>query len=297
MTTETEAIATMVKASAHPPQVLQVVDPDSGEVVVLTISPDNMTVRDLTKDLDARRDNPRRRTGTVAVKSLDSFIEMVNRNKDARAIVYADDSAKPVITAVMNDHMPGNDAPGHRDHRVVYAPELSSEWQAWTGRDGKPMDSGAFAEFLEEHALDMRDPAAGIGDGTQKIIDALGVKPAAPATIRGLARDLTVRVNSKVTDARNLQSGEAQLVFESSHTTVEGKPLAVPGAFLVALPIYRGGPGYLFVARLRYRVSNGGISWSYSLASTDVAKREVMAEMIATIREKVGALVVEGQPG
>ena len=296
MSTETEAVAKIVEDHANKPDTMVVTDPETGAALVLAVVPNSMKAMDLTPELDKRLPFPKRRTGVIRAKSLAALIEMVNRWKDGCTVVYADDSEAPVITAVMNDHFPEADGdPGFRDHRILYQPELSDEWLAWTSMDEKAMGSEAFALFLEDHILDLVDPSGGIGAATQKIVDGLGVEVATPAKVRGLARDLTVHVNSRVKDARNLQSGEAQLIFESQHTDAEGKPVKIPGAFLVGIPIYKGGPGYLFVARLRYRVGNG-LTWSFSLAQTDLAKREVMAEMVKRIKDACGVLVVEGTP-
>lgn len=297
MTSETEAVAALVTSNAHEPQTLEVEHPDTGEKLIISCVPSNMTARDLTKDLDARMPHPRRRTGTVVVKAMAAFIAMTKRFSSEATVIYCDDGQRPTFTAVLNDHLRyGDGTPGHRDHRIVYAPELSPEWQAWTGRDGKLQDSSSFAEFLEERALDLVDPAAQIPASTQKVIDALGVSVAAPATVRGLARDITIHVRSTVKEARNLQSGEAQIVFDTQHTDSSGNKLTIPGAFLVAIPIYRGELPFLFVARLRYRVKDGQVLWAFQLAQTDLAKREVMAEMITTIREETECLTIEGTP-
>ncbi len=295
--TEAEAVANVARAGAHGPQVMRVTHPETNEQIVLSVVPDNMTARDVTAELDKRLPAPRRRTGTIVVKAMAAFIAMTNRHKSEATVVYCDDGQKPTFTAVMNDHRPDADGtPGYRDHRVLYAPELSPEWQAWTGRDSKLQDSSSFAEFLEERALDLVDPAAQIPASTQKVIDALGVSVAAPATVRGLARDITIHVRSTVKEARNLQSGEAQIVFDTQHTDSSGNKLTIPGAFLVAIPIYRGELPFLFVARLRYRVKDGQVLWAFQLAQTDLAKREVMAEMITTIREETECLTIEGTP-
>jgi uncharacterized protein YfdQ (DUF2303 family) len=239
---------------------------------------------------------PVRRVGIINVASIDAFLAMVNRHRSDSTVVYCDDGDAPRLTAVINDHLPNTDGKaGFRDHRVVYAPELSEQWTAWTEHDGEALSMSEFAQHLEDRALDMIDPAAPMPASTKAILDALGVKAAAPSVIRGLARSLTIHESSRVTEARNLQSGEAQLTFESTHTDQDGKPLTVPGAFLVGIPIYKGGPGYLFVARLRYRKSGPSITWSYSLAQTDAAKREVMAEMVRRVGADAGVLVIEGQ--
>lgn len=296
--TEAEAVAKIAIEGISVPQTMNVTDPETGTSIVLTVVPATMTALDMTAELDKRLPFPRRRAGTVEVQSIDSFLALVNRHKSDATVVYCSDhSTSPRLTAVMDDHMPESTGiAGHRQHRVVYAPELSEQWTAWAEHDSNSMSMTAFAEFLDERALEMIDPAQPMPASTRAILDALGVKAASPSVIRGLARSLTIHESSKVVETRNLQSGEAQIAFESTHSDADGKPLTVPGAFLVGFQIYKGGPGYLFVARLRYRKVGPAIMWSYTLAQTDAAKREVMAEMVKRIRTDTACLVVEGTP-
>jgi uncharacterized protein YfdQ (DUF2303 family) len=247
------------------------------------------------QEVDEVRGCPRRRKGTIRALSLEALIELVNRHKSTRTIVYVDPDGFTFV-GVLNDFAPGAEGePGFRDHRVVYQAVLSKEWAAWTFGDSKPMRQGEFAAFLEEHVLDLLDPS-GLGPATQKVIDALGVTVASPAVLRGLARDLSVRVKQQVREARNLATGETQVVFASEHATDDGRPLVVPGAFVVGIPVFEHGALYALVARLRYRVAEGVITWSYALTHPENAKRDAIDGMIATIREKTGVLVLEGAP-
>ncbi len=299
MNTETEAVASILKNQPFPPQVLPVKDEKTGMTRYVMVVPDNMTVEDFTDQLRELLPAPERRTGTTLVKSIDAFLALVNRWKSDSTVVYADDATQPVITAVVNDHRPdAAGTPGFRDHRIVYQPALSDEWKTWTSLQGKWLTSEQFAELLEDRALDLVDPSTpAVGPNTTKILNALNVQAATPSRIAGLARSLTVCVNMRVKDSRNLQSGEGSIMFESSHTDEAGKPLEVPGAFLLGIPIYKGGPGILFVVRLRYDVKNQAILWKFLLSQTDLAKRETMETMIKRIGAETAVVVVEGQPG
>lgn len=296
MTTEAEAVAALATKAAGIISQQTVTDPETGTKVSVLLVPNTMQSVAIQAALDARMSAPRRRMGSIYVASIASFVAMVNRHKSDATVVYCCDNDQPSLTAVMNDHLPeATGAAGFRDHRVCYHPELSDQWQAWADHDGEALSMSAFAEHLEDNAMDMVDPAIPMPQVTADILTSLGVKAAAPATIRNLARSLTIHESSKVSETRNMQSGEAQLMFESTHTDADGKPLVVPGAFLVGFPIYKGGPPYLFVARLRYRKQGGTIVWIYSLAQTDLAKRRNMEEMIRKVGSETGVLIIEGQ--
>lgn len=292
--TENDALIETVKALYHPQDLLVDVRSIENNVPVLVLPDGLRRIPIPEQEIDEARGCPRRRKGTIVALSLEALIELVNRHKSDKTVVYVDQSG-PVFTAVLNDFPPGAvSSPDFRDHRIHYQAALSAEWAAWIGRSNSPMKQADFAAFLEEHVLDLLDPS-GLGPTTQKVIDALGVSVATPAVLRGLARDLSVRVKQQVREARNLATGETQVVFASEHSTDDGRPLVVPGAFVIGIPVFQGGELYALVARLRYRVGEGHIMWSYSLAHADNAKRDVVQGMIASIREKTGVLVLEGR--
>lgn len=293
--TENDAVIETVKTLYQPSMQALKVDSMQGNVPFLLVPSGIQRIPIHESEVDEARGAPRRRKGTIQVLSIEAFIDLVNRHKSDSTVVYSNDSRTEFV-AVHNDHLPSACAePGFRDHRILYAGQLSEEWRSWMGGDGKGMDQSSFAAHLEDHVLDLLDPTS-IGPETQKIVDALGVSVACPAVLRGLARDLSVRIKQQVREARNLATGETQVVFASEHATEDGRPLLVPGAFVIGIPVFEHGPLYALVARLRYRISNGTIVWSYSLAHPGNAKRDVWQGMIAVVREKTGALVVEGTP-
>jgi uncharacterized protein YfdQ (DUF2303 family) len=293
--TENDSLIEHVKAFYLPQETHIDVTELDGKVPVLVL-PHGMTRANIPEqEIDEARGMPRRRKGTICALSIAAFVELVNRNKTDTSIIYADESDATFV-AVLNDHAPGEtSSPGFRDYRVSYSAQFSEEWGTWTKRANVYMSQAEFAAFLEDHVLDLLDTAA-IGPQTQKVVDALGVTVASPATLRGLARDLSVRIKQQVREARNLATGETQVVFMSEHATDDGRPLVVPGAFIIGIPVFAHGPLYAIVARLRYRITEGKIAWSYSLAHPENAKRDVMQGMLAIVREKTGVLVVDGNP-
>jgi len=259
------------------------------------VVPKGMTVVDIQADLDKRAEAPRRATGDVRVNTLEAFIALTNRHVSPETVVYVDDGAQPKLVAVLNDHGGGAE-PGWRDHRIVYLPALSEEWKAWAANEGKPLAQVTFAELLEDRCLDVIAPSSA-GPKTQGIIEQLGVKAAYPAELQGLAKGLSVKVDQHVKEVRRLDSGEMQVIYSEQHNGEDGKPLSVPNAFVVAIPVFLGGAAYTHVVRLRYRAREGRITWSYNVVHADQAKRDAVLDMMSTVREKLPeALVVEGTP-
>jgi uncharacterized protein YfdQ (DUF2303 family) len=237
---------------------------------------------------------PWRSKGTVRVSDVAALVAMVNRHKTEHTVIYVDHERDvPSIVAVLNDD--ANDAPGFGDWRVLYSVKFSPEWGTWTTLDGHSFDMSHFSSFLEDNILDILDPKTAPPSAT-KILDALSVKAADAAMLQGISREFSVNVNSKVKEARSLQSGEAQIMFGEEHTDAKGKPVKVPGAFIIKVPVFEGGDHFAVVARLRYRVRGGAITWTYKLFRTDLVLRTVVAELVQKVEKETGCLTVLGRP-
>lgn len=242
------------------------VDP---ETTVLAV-PKGYVVQSIKPLLDEYLEAPERRKGTARLGTLDSFKEHVLRFKDDDSALFADPKADgPSLTCVFDYHRQGPTGdPRFGTHRAVYAFPISDEWKAWLSQNGKPMAQSQFAAFLEDRIADVASPADP-GELAREFAAKLFVSFAGPSRLIELSRGLSVRVDQTVRNAQNLQSGEAQVQFVATHTADDGKPLNVPGAFLLNVRVFRNGVPYEIPARLRYRVKEGAITWFYELYRAD----------------------------
>ncbi len=245
--------------------------------------------------LEEYRLRPERRTGTATAQTLQSFIALVNRHKDADSAVFADmDWQKPGFTAVIDYHGAGDDhAPRHLGHRIAYAFPLSEEWKTWLARDGKAMTQLDFAAFIEDRIADLSAPRDTEVDAIESLFR---TRIADPAEVVNLSRGLAVAVDSKVARAVTLQSGEGEMVFEEVHRDGGGQKLTIPGVFMVALPVFfRGAPARLPV-RLRYRVKDGAVIWFYQLWRPDTYVTEAILRDRDAVAVETGLPIYEGTP-
>lgn len=247
--------------------------------VTMVVMPRDRELRSIKSILDEHLKQPERRKGTAEAQELESLVEMVNRSKDTHSALFADRDG-PRLMGVINYNASGAEVSTSArwgDHRVVYNFPVSDAWQAWMATSGTWISQADFAAFLEDHVTDVLDPSKA-SDVHRQLIEQVGGAFATPARLMELARGLTVNVNRKVSNQQNLASGEAQLMFTEEHNDAKGKQLKVPSAFLLALPVFRNGDLFKVVARLRYRVREGTVTWSYALHQTeqvfDVAFRE-----------------------
>jgi uncharacterized protein YfdQ (DUF2303 family) len=284
----------------------QVLDPiaETQGKATLALIPKGMEVTDLGPMLAKTRMQPIRRTGTATLQDLDSFIAHVNRFRDADSVVFCDqaDPAKPKLLAVLDYHRAGADqVPRFCVHRAAHAFPLSEAWKTWAGKNDQAMGQAAFAELIEERIADLLVPPSPMSEETADAsliawVRQMGTRFADAATMLELSRGLLVRQNVRVKNAVTLASGEAQMAYETEHTTDVGAPLTIPGAFLLALPVFDRGAAYRVPVRLRYRVADGKVVWRYLLHRPDAVFRDALNEALGQVRKETGLPVLIGTP-
>ena len=295
---EAEAVATIVRHSTEP-RLLEVKD-DAGTARTIILMPDGSggwtydTAKDTFSDY---RTAPERREGLATFSELDSFVAHTKRFADADSVVFADRVSKqPSLLSVLDYHRAGADAsPRFGKHRGRYAFPLADEWTAWQSVNGKAMEQDVFARFIEDRLSDVADPGKA-GDGAAHFASLLSCGFASAGKLLELSRGLAVHVGRRVANHANLATGEATISFNEEHTDEVGKPMKVPGAFLLAVPVFRNGPLYQVPARLRYRVSGGALSWTYDLWRTDVVFDHAIGEAVEKVRDETKLPVLYGAP-
>jgi hypothetical protein len=70
----------------------------------------------------------------------------------------------------------------------------------------------------------------------------------------------------------------------------------VPGLFLIAIPVFKDGVVYRLPVRLRYRLKEGTVFWSYDIYRDDKAFKDAYDEICVQIEEETGSHVFVGQP-
>jgi uncharacterized protein YfdQ (DUF2303 family) len=292
--TEADAVGELA-TRAFEPRLMEIEDPIIGRVEVF-VGPNNVEPRSIKKLLDEYRTEPERKRGTAALQTLQSFIAHVNRHKDPDSVIFATESNTRLACVFDYNHAGADGDPRFGVHRAHYDCPLSDEWKAWDAIDGKQLGPNEFAEFIESRIADIVDPSSA-GDGAKKFADTLGVEFAGPAKVMEMSRGIALRVNAKVARQVNLQSGVTQFVFQEQHNDENGEPLKVPGAFLIAIPVFKGGALYQLPVRLRYRVGSGGtLSWTLARYRDDRALQHAFAEVCETAQKETALPLFFGTP-
>ena len=247
---------------------------------------------------DGYRPKPIARTGTARHTRLDSFIAHVLRFKADHSAIFASDNSKnPKLAAVFDYHPEGPDRAETQPmkHRSEYAFPLSDEWKAWAEKDGETMAMTDFAAFLEDRIVDVVANATPSSPAAKDFVAKTGGNIASPSKLIEIARGLQVNESSVLREARNLSTGEAEVVFQSEHLDASGNKLTLPNLFMICLPVFARAPvAYQILARFRYRKVGGGIVFFYELWRPDLVFEQAFSEAITEVRQQTALPVFVG---
>jgi hypothetical protein len=282
------------------PVVREIEEPGTGLKLLAAVSKAGVNV--IHADAwDEVREGPRARRGVARFTSIDSLIDHTKRFADADSVLYAvDDRSAPSISAILDYYVAGaNGAPRWGRHRGHYSFVLSDEWKIWNKANASWFGMAEFQHFLEDRLPDVLTLIGGedeLSEAGQVYVNALKTDVATQQQLFELSRGLDVHSDETVKQHAKLTSGEAQIVFSTEHKTSDGKPLRVPGVFLIGIPVFKNGPVYRIIARLRYRVKEGEIKFQYELWAADRSFDDAFQQACARVVAETELPIFFGQP-
>ncbi len=293
---ETDALAKLVTEHIRPS--LVELDEVGRRILVLPKGLETHSIKNL---LDEYRTAPERKIGVAMLGDLASFIAHAQRFADIDSALFASaDPKRPTLLSVLDYHEkseagePGD--PRFGQHRGFYAFPLSDEWLAWTSNNAKGMLQQKFAEFVEDRIVDILGDPTRAGARARDVAEKIQVSFAPASRLLELSRGMSIRSNSKVATALNLASGEVQVSYATSHEDEGGGKMNVPAAFLIGIPVFRNGDLYELPVRLRYRLSEGVLSWFYELYGADRIFEHAFKEACEAASQATGLPLFVGAP-
>tara|TARA_R100000808_G_scaffold17512_2_gene38677 strand:+ start:11022 stop:11990 length:969 start_codon:yes stop_codon:yes gene_type:complete len=289
-----------------------ITDPATREQLPVLLFPNGSHQPLQPSDFDRVNGKPSARKGTARLRSLDSFIDFVNRFGDSDSAVFViDEQSNPSMTAVLDynradslvtdDDASGSTAHGEYrfgEHRAVFQFPVSDEWNAWMAKDGEALTMAEFAQFLEERVLEVAEVDK-VPESAARFVTMMGGEKniADWSTLTALAKSLKVYENAVVSEATNLASGALSLSLNEEHETeVGGIKAEVPTMFFIDIPIFRDGVIYRLPVRLRWRKGRGSISFFYELWGHDRAFTDAMKEAVERVGNDTPAQTFYGHP-
>lgn len=220
-------------------------------------------------DLAHRLSAPAATHALVTLLDPVDFAEYVNRYKTPATVIFADPDAMR-FRAVLDYH----EAAGARwaRHQAVYPCPLTKEFEAWKAIDDKFVGQAEFAEFLEEHVPEVVQP-----DG---------------ATLQEAVQYLVAHKSVSYKSAKDLHSGDVQLVYEEETTTGgrQGGDVKLPKRFTLGIRVFRGGEAQKFEALLRFKIDDNKRLWfKFKIHRFDEVREVAFNGVADEIEEKVNA--------
>ncbi|TPJ99072.1 DUF2303 family protein [Mesorhizobium sp. B2-5-12] len=251
-------------------------------------------VEDIARLFEPYRQHPARKTGQAVAQTFEAFCTLTLRHQTEHSAIFANmDWRKPTLTTIVDYHELADGHANFGKHRIHYAFPLSEEWQKWVATDGEKMDQGAFAWFLEDRVAELSSPT---DEEKLQYERDFATTIATPAQLVELSRGLQVNVESKVKASTTLQSGEGQIAWEETHNGADGKPLKVPGIFMLNIAPFFMGEKVRIPVRLRYRPSGGKVIWFYQIYRPDQFITQHVRDVLGETRRQTNLPTFEGTP-
>lgn len=261
---------------------LGIIQGDAKEVggVPFTVVPNDCQVIDLSKyKFNDFAPTPHRKKANVAVLDAAGFVEYYTKFCDENSRVFADETRASVL-GIIDYHGAGPEgSPRWCQHRVQLGLRKSPQWITWTGKNGNPhrMGQSDFAEFIEDNSPDFKTPNA--------------------ATMLEMARTLEAKVEVEFGSAIRTSNGQVQLTYNEQVKGVFGSgKIEIPEQFTICVPVFLSTAPLEVVARLRYRVNGGKVTFWYDLLRADHHERDAFLKSLTVIQEKLGVTIINGVP-
>ena len=223
---------------------------------------------------------PKRRQGFVLVNSLESFCRFFVRFATyypTEPIILVDSDPKGtrgvIFTGILNYH---GDEPDHCDFGVIYTAALSVEWLRWMEKSGKTMLHAGFVEHLEDVMELITEPPG--------------------ADLMALISSLTGTKYARFDNASNLHNGSMKLNYEedvairstvggSSSTASKPGEITVPTEIAAAIAPFEYGVKYKVRNRIRYRVQDRKLAFSYEAIDPHLIIQDAVKHQIKEIHD------------
>jgi uncharacterized protein YfdQ (DUF2303 family) len=248
--------------------------------VYLARNGDESELFDLTTDEYRERQGlpPIRKAGTFNFTETPGFCNYIKDYGNSNRRSLWADRKKGHVTAIINGHDRVDGQPGWGDHRAVLTLTPTKEWTEWMKISGEQQPQDKFAEFLEDHLGDVREPDA--------------------AQLLEIATSISASTGTSFSQAIRPNSGEVQFSFVEN---IEGRAgrsgqLKIPTHIQLGITPWEGLPAYKVQARFRFRLNGGKLTLGVVLDRPDDVLRAAFGEVLEQISTATALEVFHGTP-
>lgn len=271
---EVEAVSGLVLASQAKPVVIEAAE--GRTFVAVPKGAGQFALEQITSPNKADVLMPKVVTQHVKMQTAESFATYVNRFKNADAMIFAD-IGNDTITSIIDYHKVSDASLGPQlgNHRATLNLPKSLEWQTWTRQSGLLLSHVAFATFLEENAVDIKNPPG--------------------ADLLELCRDLQIAQN--VNFGSSVRMGDlTQVNYQKDQDAMSKGSIALPQSIMLSIPVYFGEPDVPVVAFMRRQIDDGKLKLGIQLSRAENVRQEEFHRIVDLIDADVKLTTVYGTP-
>lgn len=144
------------------------------------------------------------------------------------------------------------------NHQLVWSKEI----EPWRAIEGKGLSQIAFAEFIQDHELEFLKPLS--------------------SEMLTMASQFEATSSARFSSKHNLTTGEIDLSYKLENQ--EQGTVKVPDVFTIGVPVFKGGPVYELAVRLRYRVRDNAVTFSFKFKNLDRVVDDAWKAVVTQIR-------------
>jgi uncharacterized protein YfdQ (DUF2303 family) len=277
---EVEAVSGLVLASQAKP--VQFDAAEGRSFIALPQAGGGFKLEQITSPNKADVLMPKVVTQHVKMQTAESFGAYINRFKNSDTLLFADIATDTIVSvidyhgAVDKDDMTQL-SPKLGNHRATLTLPKSLEWQTWNRASGQMMTHVAFATFLEENAVDVKNPVG--------------------ADLLELCRDLQVAQN--VNFGSSVRMGDlTQVNYQKDQDALSKGSIALPQSIMLSIPVYFGEVAVPVTAFMRRQIDDGKLKLGIQLSRAENVRQDEFHRIVDWITDDVENLTtVYGTPG
>lgn len=232
--------------------------------------------------VDKDIDGPVRKSGLYEVHSIGSFMDLVDRWRLEKTIIFFD-AENLEVTSVIDDH--SSDNTGWSSHKVVYRCPLSDQISEWFKVHDTWLTQRQFAELL----TDRREDLCPIPNGPSEDFASLIMQ------LKGTQKVDWKNVESLV------NSDKDHVHTRRLRITAGTEEIELPEEFVINVEFFKGGDLYKIPCRLLHDLCDGMMGFKVKIRDKELLVTRLFGDMIGEFQDLAKdwqdpPLMIEGKP-
>lgn len=229
-------------------------------------------------------------TGAEVFNEPDSLVTYLQAFDTTTTLVIADLAGRKFVAQI--DYHDRNGPHLNRHHATLSTP-YDDDYAAWRTVIGKEIPQAEFGNWFEDM---LHTVAAPNESELEAIADGRPVRAglADPADLLDMLNSIQIQRDVAVKSVVNTRDGTIKMRYEET----DAADILLPREVLLQMPVFAGTPEIYLVAKLRYRVAQGGgVFFKWAIPGLPNIEREEFRKIGHDISDRASVPVLYGQTG